>query len=111
MGLFQLGEFEELVLMSVAGLNEDAYTVSLQRYLERTINRNSTMGAIYRALDRLERKGFVQSWLGEVTPERGGKRKRYYRITATGMESLRHIREMRTRIWREIEEKPAWNPI
>ena len=95
--------------MSVAGLADDAYTVSIQQFLEKNAGRAATIGTVYRALDRLDRKGFVRYAMSEVTPERGGKRKKLYRITASGKTILKHARNVRSRMWDEIERQPAWN--
>jgi DNA-binding PadR family transcriptional regulator len=65
------------------------------------------MGAVYAALARLDNKGLLRSTIGEVTPERGGKRKRLYEVTSTGMHALRELREVRERIWQTIEEEGA----
>ena len=95
----RMGEFEELVLLSVASLNTDAYAVMVQQHLESQAGRLSAMGAVYTALDRLERKGYVTSYMGDVTRKRGGKRKRIYRITGTGVEALHTVRTRREQLW------------
>lgn len=83
-----IGEFEELVLLAVYALAEDVYAVPVQERIETKTGRRATMGAVYAALERLEQKGMVTSWRGEVTRARGGKRKRLYRITAHGEQAL-----------------------
>ena len=95
----RMGEFEELVLLSVAGLTTDAYAVMVQQHLESHARRLSAMGAVYTALDRLERKGYVRSYMGDVTRKRGGKRKRCYRITGAGVDALHTIRARREQLW------------
>jgi PadR family transcriptional regulator PadR len=85
----RLGEFEWLLLYALARLGERAYGVTIrQDILERT-GFSAAPGASYTALDRLERRGLVRSWLGDPTPERGGKRKRFYRLQPAGARALR----------------------
>jgi len=100
----RLGEFEELTLLAVRVLGDEAYGVPVQEYMERTAGRVVSMGAVYASLDRLEAKGFVESAFGEATPEPGGKRKRFFRVTPLGMRTLKEVRRVRDRIWRAIEE-------
>lgn len=83
-----LGEFEELILFAVLGLDEDAYGASIRREIEARTGRTVTAGSVYTVLDRLERRGLVTSFTGEPTPERGGRRKRHYRIEKRGAELL-----------------------
>jgi PadR family transcriptional regulator len=83
-----LGEFEQLLLLALLHLRDEAYGVTIRRHLEAHADRTVSPGAIYTALDRLERRGFVSSRLGEPTPERGGKRKRYYRLEPDGARAL-----------------------
>jgi PadR family transcriptional regulator PadR len=98
-----LGEFEELTLLAARAVGEQAYAVPVQEYTERISGRNVSIGAVYAALDRLERKGFLRSSVGEPTREPGGKRKRFYAVTPLGMRTLRDVRRVRERIWRAIE--------
>ena len=102
-----LGEFEELVLLAVAGLGDDAYAVSIQQRIEQRADRTATMGAVYSALDRLEDKGYLASWLGEVTPQRGGRRKRFYRITNAGVDAVTAVRRARERLWDGLDWSPT----
>ena len=76
----QLGEFEEIVLLTVAVLHGEAYGVSLRKDIETRLSRNVSVGAMQTALRRMEQKGFLTSEFGEATKERGGKRKRYFNI-------------------------------
>lgn len=98
-----LGEFEELTLLAVCAVGRDAYAVPVQEYAERASGRSVSMGAVCAALDRLERKGFLQSSVGEPTRQPGGKRKRFYIVTPLGMRTLREVRRVRERIWRAIQ--------
>lgn len=83
-----LGEFEQLVLFAVLHLAPDAYGVSVRQAIQDRADRSVSAGAIYTTLERLEARGLVTSAWGEPTPERGGKRKRYYELTADGREAL-----------------------
>ena len=83
-----LGRFEHFLLLAVMRLGDDAYGMTIRRQLADHTGRDIAVGAIYTALARLERRGLVQSWLGEPTPERGGKAKRYYRVLAAGKKAL-----------------------
>jgi PadR family transcriptional regulator, regulatory protein PadR len=95
----RLGGFEELVLLAAQSLHPDGYAVAVGERLEQEGERTITLGAVYATLDRLERKGLVVSRLGDGTPERGGRRKRLYRITAEGVRALQYARAVRTRLW------------
>jgi len=102
-----LGEFEELVLLAVCGLGTEAYAVAVQQRIEERTGRAVTMGAVYTALDRLASKDYVASRLGPVTPERGGRRKRFYRVTDAGMAAAIDMRRAREQMWDGIDYKPA----
>ena len=99
-----IGEFEELVLLAVAGL-KDAYGVSIKERLDRETSRDVTIGAVYAALDRLEDKSLVSS--GEVPgpAERGGRRRRAFTLTGEGRRVLREMRNIRERLWRAAPAK------
>ncbi len=84
-----LGEFEQLLLFALMELRDDAYGVRVRQAIERRTGRSVSPGAMYTALDRLETRGLVSSTLGEPTAQRGGKRKRYYRIEPQGTKLLR----------------------
>jgi DNA-binding PadR family transcriptional regulator len=83
-----LGEFEHIVLLALLRLADRAYGVTVRREIEARIGREASIGAIYATLDRLENKGYVKSQLGEPTPERGGRSKRFFRVTAKGMSAV-----------------------
>jgi PadR family transcriptional regulator PadR len=100
----RLGEFEELTLLAVQALGEQTYGVPIQQFVEGAVKRNVSIGAIYAALERLERKGFVRSVVGPPSPTRGGRRKRLYEVTALGIRTAREIHQVRAEIWRAIEE-------
>jgi PadR family transcriptional regulator PadR len=99
----RVGEFEELTLLAVRALGEDAYAVPIQQFIERSTRRDVVMGAVYAALDRLERKGHLRSKFGGVTPVRGGKAKRFYSATARGLRTMRELRTQREAMWRAAE--------
>ena len=98
-----LGAFEELVLLAVAGVGEDAYGITVQERVARDAGRAVSLGAVYAALDRLEAKQFVASWLGDTGPYRGGRRKRHFSITPGGHAALREMRRIRERMWRAVD--------
>ena len=97
-----LGEFEELVLLTVAGLVSDAYSVAVCDSLSETTGRKIRLGMVHSVLNRLEEKGIVKSHLGEATNVRGGKRKRFYQVTSAGKAALTHAREVRDQLWARI---------
>ena len=84
-----LGEFEKLVMLAVIHLADEAYGATILEELEARAGRSSTPGAVYVALNRLEKKGMVRSTLGEPSPTRGGRPKRYYQVKPEGVEALR----------------------
>lgn len=100
----QLGEFEELVLLTIAALHEDAYGVAVKTEMENRLNRGISIGALQTAFKRLEDKGFISSYLGEPTQRRGGKRKRYYQISQMGVRTLQEIRDIRSQLWSAIPQ-------
>ncbi len=103
----RFGEFEELILLAIWSLGESAYSVRIQEQLEEDAGRSSTLGAIYAATDRLERKRLVRSWVGRPTAVRGGRRKRFYAVTARGRAALRRLRAARAVLWSRIDSRPA----
>ena len=98
----KLGEFEELVLLTVIVLKEDAYGVEIKRELEERLNETLSVGSIQSALKRMEEKGFLKSEFGEATAVRGGKRKRIYTATPLAIRTLEEIKEVRTQLWASI---------
>ena len=98
----KLGEFEELVLLTVAALQEEAYGVEIKRELEERIKEKLSVGSIQSALKRMEEKGFLISEFGESTQKRGGKRKRIYTTTSYAHKVLAEIKEIRTGLWDSI---------
>ncbi len=97
-----LGEFEELVLLLVAALHDEAYGVAILQNLEQKLNKSVNISAIHVALKRLETKGFVDSRFGGITQDRGGRRKKFYVITALGKKVLDTQYSLRTSIYNQI---------
>jgi DNA-binding PadR family transcriptional regulator len=85
-----LGEFEQLVLLAVMHLGEDAYGATIRREIEARTGRRLAISAVYTTLERLEQKGLVRSWIGDPTPQRGGRRKKHYALQAAGAAALCH---------------------
>ena len=85
----RLGEFEQLILLAILRLKTDAYGMKIRLEIEERAKRPTSIGALYLTLERLEQKGFVQSVLGEATPERGGRAKRFFTVNPAGREMLR----------------------
>ena len=101
-----LGEFEQITLLAVARLREDAYGVAIRLEIEERSGRPVAIGSVYAALDRMERKGFVSSNVGEPTPERGGRAKRFYDVRPPGLEALVSARLTLDRFWEDLELDP-----
>ncbi len=95
----RLGEFQELVLMTVIVLQDDAYGVEIQRNLEERLKERLSVGAIQTALKRMVEKGFLTSEFGEATKKRGGKRKRIYSATPYARQVLQEMRDVRAQLW------------
>ena len=85
---FTLGEFEQVVLLAILRLGNDAYGVTIRSEIAACTGREPAPGALYTTLDRMEEKGIVRSWQGEATAQRGGRAKRYFALTRTGRASL-----------------------
>ncbi|OEK00581.1 PadR family transcriptional regulator [Roseivirga sp. 4D4] len=100
----QLGEFEEVVMLAVGILYEEAYGVSIKKEIEARLSRNVSVGALQSALKRLEEKGFLKSREGEGTAERAGRPKKYFSITAEGKKALELSRDTRNAMWNDIPD-------
>lgn len=100
----RLGEFEEFTLLAVRALGDDTYAVPVQQYVEKVTARPISMGSIYAALARLEEKGFLRSSMSEAIAQRGGKSKRVYAVTPSGLRTARDLHRVRERIWNTITE-------
>ena len=97
-----LGEFEELVLLSVASLPDDAYGVSIMHYITEETGRNVNISAVHEVLKRLQRKGYLKSSMGGATTERGGRRKRYFVLTASGRKMLEKTVKLKLQLYKQV---------
>lgn len=102
MNRINLGEFEELVLLTTAILHQDAYGISVMNELMNQTDRKVNISAVHTALDRLEQKGLLKSYLGGATKERGGRRKRYFNISTLGVNTLQEARDLRNALYNQI---------
>lgn len=93
-----LGAFEELVLLAVGSLGEEAYGVAIKDLLAEKGGKDPSIGALHSALYRLEDKGFLKSWVGGATSERGGRRKKYYILTNLGKQALEEAHQLRMKL-------------
>ncbi len=98
-----LGEFEQLVMLAVLRLGNEAYGMTVRRELEKTARRNVTIGSVYGTLERLEEKGLTRSWRGEPEPVQGGRSRRYFRVETEGKRALASAREMMGRMWDGVD--------
>jgi len=103
-GRTYLGEFELMLLLTVIQLGEGAYGVPISRGLESHRGRVVSLSSVYAALERLEGKGLVVSNFGDPTPERGGKAKRYFRVTKDGLSQLNETRRLLTQLWQTLPQ-------
>jgi DNA-binding PadR family transcriptional regulator len=102
-----LGEFEQIVLLAVLRLGQNAYGVPVLREIEIRTGRSVTVGALYRTLDRLEEKGYVTSWFGDPVPERGGRSKRYFRVEPLGIRALNVSHRDLMAMWEGVDLSAA----
>jgi PadR family transcriptional regulator len=99
-----LGNLELIVLLALIRLREHAYGLPISREIEETISREVALASVYATLERLESKGLVSSELGEPTPERGGRAKRYFHITAKGLREVHQTRQALTKLWKRLPQ-------
>jgi len=97
---------EELILLAVLGLGDDAYCVPIHKRISRTTGDEWSLGSIYMPLDRLVKKGYLESRLSDSTPQRGGRHKRIYRVTRSGLRALREVQD----VSRKLREEAAGLP-
>lgn len=102
MNRYQVGEFEEIVLLTVGILFKEAYGVAISDEIERRVGRKVSIGALQTVLRRLEQKGYLTSAFGEATQVRGGKRKRYFSLTPLGSRALRETQAQRNQLFKAI---------
>ena len=98
-----LGEFEQVVMLAVARLRDGAYGMAIVDELLRRTGQEPSVGSVYAALDRLERRGLVGSGMGAPTPERGGRAKRFFRLEPAGARALAHARNVLDALWEGLE--------
>lgn len=106
---YHLGEFEEIVMLTIGVLYDEAYGVSIKKEIETRLKRNVSVGALQTALKRLENKGYLKSKEGEATEERAGRPKKYFQITAMGKRAMEYTKNTRDELWSAIP-KVALNP-
>ena len=106
-----LGEFEELVMLTIAVLNQQAYGVAVTQEIERQTGRVVDFSSVHTTMKRLQEKGFLTSGLGGATPERGGRRKRLYTITTSGYQVLKEVQQVRSQLWEMIPNKLQWETL
>ncbi len=94
-----LGEFEELVLLTVAIVHDSAHGLTVKAEIEKQAGRNPLLSSVHKSLIRLEDKGYLKSYMGEATAERGGRQKRLYELTVDGKKVLNASRELRNSMW------------
>ena len=100
---FTLGEFEQMLLLTILQLRDDAYGPDIARYLEESVGRSVSRGALYATLARLEQKGLIVWHLEDADEDRGGHRRRRFALTAAGVSALRTYRSALTRLWSGLE--------
>ena len=99
---YHLGEFEEIVILTIGILYKEAYGVSIKKEIESRLSRNVSMGALHTALVRLEDKGYIKSINGEATEDRAGRPKKYFQITALGKKAMAYSKDTRNDLWQAI---------
>lgn len=99
-----LTDFELMILLAILRAGEDAYGVRIAEEIERTGRRSVVMGAVYAALDRLERNGLVSSLVGDPTPARGGRAKRYFEVTARGLRAVKQTQSALVALWTDLPQ-------
>ncbi|HEY1755964.1 MAG TPA: helix-turn-helix transcriptional regulator [Bryobacteraceae bacterium] len=99
-----LGEFELMVMLALLHLGDEAYGVPISREIEQRSGREVALGSVYAALERLEEKGLVASRLGDPTAERGGRAKRYFRVTESGLRDVRQTQRALVNLWKGLPE-------
>ncbi len=99
-----LGEFEELILLTIASMGNEIYAIPLKEELESVSSRAVNISAIHAAVYRLEQKGYILSFFGEATRKRGGKRKRFFQVSAAGFLALEEVQSLRVKLWKRIPQ-------
>jgi PadR family transcriptional regulator PadR len=99
-----LTDFEIMILLAIMRVGDDAYGVTIAREIETTAGRGVQLPAVYVALDRLEKQGLVRSWVGEATPQRGGRAKKHFALTRAGVGSVQDTRDALTALWSQLPQ-------
>jgi DNA-binding PadR family transcriptional regulator len=99
-----LTDFEIMILLAILRAGDDAYGVTIAREIETTAGRSVQLPAVYVALDRLEKQGLVRSWVGEATPQRGGRAKKHFALTKAGIGSVQDTRDALTALWSQLPQ-------
>ena len=99
-----LTDFELMILLATLRVEDDAYGAQIAREIEQTSGRNVLLGAAYAALDRLEQNGYVTSSIGEPTPTRGGRAKRFFRVTPRGLRAIKETQQALVKLWTGIPQ-------
>ena len=102
-----LSRIEEMILLAVCGLGRNAYGVTIREYLSEKLGRRPSIGAVYVPLDRMVKRGLLKAHSGGRTPERGGRSKKLYLVTAEGVEELRRVRALQQEMWSSVGEPTA----
>ncbi|MFY0625290.1 MAG: PadR family transcriptional regulator [Reichenbachiella sp.] len=97
-----LGEFEELILLAVTSLVDDAYGVSVMKYINQETGRNVNISAVHEGLKRLQKKGYLESSMGDPTQVRGGRRKRFFEVTALGKSTLEEVMNLKIQLYKKV---------
>ncbi len=100
-----MGEFEQIVLLALLRLGNDAYGMEIRQEIERRTGRETSYGAVYTTLDRLDRKGYVTFRMGDATAERGGRARKYFRVEAAGRRALTETRERLAVMWEGVSPR------
>lgn len=103
-----LGEFEQFILLAILKLGDDAYGSTVRQLLAETIGRDVTIGALYTTLERLEKKGLIEGRKGEATAERGGRAKKYFKVSASGQSALRRSKQALSAMWQGVSIRSAF---
>ena len=99
-----LTDFEIMILLAIMRVGDDAYGVTVAREIEQTAGRTVQLPAVYVALDRLEKQGLVRSWVGDATPQRGGRAKKHFALTRAGVGSVHDTRDALTALWSQLPQ-------
>jgi PadR family transcriptional regulator PadR len=100
--VIMLGEFEYLLITAAARLGEEAYGAAIREEIEAVTGRSCSIGALYTTVDRLQTKGLLETWMGDATPQRGGRAKRMVRVTVKGVEAAKSFYDAVTRVSRGV---------